>query len=378
MVKQQLWIANSVLILFFITAFCVQILLKKDIPVFRQRKSRNIEQNTTKLPIVVNLEKIYKNDLFGTYVAQETQPIQKNFVTPIPQLNVAAPAAPPPLQKPQFLPPLPVSVKGIILANDPENSIAMVADQTGKEHVYRIGEKIQDAQVLKLTKNKMVVLRANGQQETFYLRKPEKLTSGLSKWEYAIKKIDENLYHIDPLEFTKEITSAGELVELLNIGAHYENSTPTGVRIGNLSHHPVGGHLGLQEDDIITSINQIPTITAKDRIRILDTISKLEKGEQIIVIFKRGTKQKTYTYLLAKIEKPSPFELSTQRQLEQPETNSQNEELFKLGKDAQKRERTRRFQERHRTKEQQAMIVKDLRQRLLENMQQRSRNRRVW
>lgn len=374
MVKQQLWIANSTLVGLLIFSVGTHLLIKQDVPVFsgKKRRSSQVMQQRTS---VVNVEKIYKNDLFDTYVAQpEKGPQAKNLVSPIPQLNLPATSAPPPPKRVAFVAPLGVQVKGIILSPDQSRSIVMVTDQTGKEEVYHVGDKIQDAQVIKLTKNKMVLLRGNGQQETFYLRKPDKLTPGLSKWEYAIKRVDDNLYHLDPVEITKEITSVGEVIEALDLGDAHSQEGSKGVLVGVISHHPLGQRLGLQTGDIITKVNDISAVDAKHRIAIYDAIAELPMGGHIHVTLLRDGAEKTISYLLKRLEKPSPFGNPLEQEIT-PEAQEEDE-LFKLGQNAQRQQKRRRFEHAHRTQEQHETALSDMRQRLLENMRERSRTRR--
>jgi type II secretion system protein C len=272
--------------------------------------------------------------------------------------------------------PLSITVKGIILSHSVNKSIVMVADQTNKESIYHVGDKIQDGQIIKITTNKMIVLRSNGQLETFYLRKPEKLKPGLALWEYAIKKIDDATYHVDPAELSKAISSVGELVEALNLSAEYAGDTPVGVRLDTIEHHPLGKHLGLQEGDIITSINSLPTTGTKELIRVYDELSALPLDSRLDVALSRGTEKKTVAYLLKKLRKPSPFEAAANAS-SNDEDQSGDKELFKLGKDAQRRQNRREFAHDHRTVEQRAAARGDMRKRLLENMRKRAPNRRV-
>jgi len=377
MMKQQVWIVNSSLILFFFLLFGIQTYTKRKMPVRRKKHSYMPSDELLKEPgIAVNLEKIYKNDLFGTYAPpSEKAAEKKNLVTPIPQLVIKKAPPPPEIKKPETLPPLTLSVKGIILSDDPDESIALIADQTNKESSYYVGSKIQDAQIIKMTQNKVVLLRANGQQETHYLRKPEKLTPTLENWDFAIKKIEEDLYHVDPEEFVKEVTSAGELVEALEIGTVYKQGQPLGMRVGDVDEHPIGKHLGFEVGDMITKINGIETLSPEKRKTIHYKIISLGLGDQIVVEIDRNGSKKTITYILKKLLQPTPFGTPVQENKNAQETE---DELFKLGPNAKRRQKRRAFEHRHRTVEQQSSALSDMRSRLLNNMRDRAHNRRVW
>ncbi len=378
MVRQQLWVINSGLIVLGLIGLSLALVLKQELPVQTTRR-RTTNTTETKAPrIIVNPEKIYQNDLFDTFQAPaDPRPTSKNLVTPIPQLNVKPSASPAKNKKVEFIPPLDITLKGIVISQDAKNSIAMVADQTGKEQVYHIGDKINDGQVIKITKNQMIVIRSNGQQETFSLRKNEVLHPGISSWDGAIKKIDPALYHLDPIELTKAITSIGEVIEALDLCGAYNNGTSIGLRVGSLKHHPLGEKLGLMTGDIITKVNDLPTTTPKERIAIYDAIAQLPMGGYIHVSLTRDGKTLELSYLLKRLEKQSPFNGTPEEKKNEENPQPPVDDLFKLSKDAQRHQNRRRFEQVHRTKDQHDAAVSEMRKKMLDDMRNRAPNRRV-
>lgn len=251
----------------------------------------------------------------------------------------------------------------------------MVADSTGKEQMYHIGDKINDGQVLKITKNQMVVIRGNGQQETFFLRKMEKLNPGLPSWDFAIKKIDDALYHLDPVEILKEITSIGEVIEALDLCGAYKDGKSIGLLIGSIKHHPLAEKLGLASGDIITKVNSLPVTDSKERIAVYDAIAELSMGGYIHVSVMRSDKSLELSYLLKRLERPSPFSSSSGDTKDGKDT--QGSDLFQLGKDAQRQQNRRRFDQIHRTSEQHDAAISEMRKKMLDDMRTRAPNRRV-
>jgi type II secretion system protein C len=324
----------------------------------------------------VSAEKIYQNDLFDTFTPPaEQKPTAKNLVTPIPQLNLTATKNPIKNQKVEFIAPLDITIKGIIMSQDPQSSIVMIADNTGKEQMYHIGDKINDGQVLKITKNQILIIRGNGQQETFFLRKPDKLSPGLTSWDAAIHKIDDLLYHIDPVEIIKELTSIGELIEALDICGAYKNNASLGLRIGSIKHHPLGEKLGLKSGDIITTVNNLPVNDSKERIAAYDAVAALPMGGYIHLNLLREDKPIELSYLLKRLERPSPF--SPQNQPKTDSDKGPGEDLFKLSKDSQRQQNRRRFEQAHRTQEQHQAAVSEMRKKMLDDMKTRAPKRRV-
>lgn len=376
MVKQQLWIINSTLVVLAIISIAIAQLIKQELPTTSNKRRASLQTEAKPSRIIVTPEKIYQNDLFDTFSPPvEPAPVPKSLVTPIPQLNVKNAAIPTKNQRVDFIPPLDVTVKGIIMSPQPKNSIVMVADSTGKEQMYHIGDKINDGQVLKITKNQMLVIRANGQQETFYLRKPEKLNPGLSSWDTAIKKIDDSLYYLDPVEITKEITSVGEVIEALDLCSAYKDGKAIGIAIGSLKHNTLGGKLGLMSGDIVTKVNNLGATSSKERIAIYDAVAGLNLGDYIHLSLTRDGKNIDLSYLLKRIEKSSPFgSAEGSKDATKDQTPS---DLFQLGKDAQRQQTRRRFDQVHRTAEQHDAAVTEMRKKILDDMRNRAPNRRV-
>ena len=153
----------------------------------------------------------------------------------------------------------------------------MIADETNKEGMYHLGEKIKDAQIIKIANNRVVLLRANGQQEVFYLRKEDLVDeqSVTDKWKYIVKRVDDQTFDIDPVSFSKEVNTLGSFIEHTSvIGTAYAAGKPIGIRIGKLQPQDTGTFLGLMENDIITSINDMAVTNAQNRLSVFDTITK--------------------------------------------------------------------------------------------------------
>ena len=127
--------------------------------------------------------------------------------------------------------------------------------------------------------------------------------------------------------------------------------------------------------DIITKINDLPTASSKERIAIYDAIAALPMGGYIHVTVQRDGKDVALSYLLKRLERPSPFGSS-------PEAKSNKaqgvpDDLFKLSKDAERQQNRRRFEHLHRTQDQHNLAVAEMRKKMLDDMRNRAPNRRV-
>jgi type II secretory pathway component PulC len=373
--KQQTWIINSSLLVIFVVLVSTNMLLKKELPKLRLITTSLEETEKKKQPIQIELAKIYSNDIFDTYAYAPTQPIKKSLITPIPEPKLPPTTSAPEIKKSEFIDPLNVTLKGIILSSEDSSSVAMFADETNKEGIYHLGDRVKDGQIIRISRNKIVVLRANGQQEVFLLRKveiPEEAPT--SKWQFTVKKIDDSNYEIDPTEFTKEITSLGSLIENLSLGTAYKNSVPVGIRLGKIDATSIGSALGMNEHDIINSINSIKTSDVKNRIKIYDAITQTKIGDTIKVSLNRSGREINLNYKLSKIPKPSKFSF-IQPAAGQPSAPA-SADIFKPSDEQRREEIQRQFKNIHYSPHQQN-IIEDIRARLRENMKSRALSRRV-
>ena len=340
-----------------------------------------LETGQKRQPLSISLEKIYQNDLFDTVIVPRPQAEQKNLVTPIPQLQSTPPPPPPAHLKPTFLPPLNIALKGIILSSLETQSVAMIADETNKEELYHNGDKIKDGQIIKIARNRIVILRSNGQQEVLYLRKEDNTlnTPPQGRWQFVVKKIDDTTYELDPDEFKQEISSLGELIELFSLSTMFQNGSPTGIKIGAVNPNKVSSVVGLEKNDVITSICGLETKDLRNRLDIFDKISTLNKGDEVTISFLRNNRPYSFKYSLKRIERPlkTTFSSSSPQMPSSPNPVPAlvENKLFQMNKQQEREETERAFNQEHASPHKD--MIFDLRRRLLENMKMRSPNMRV-
>ena len=178
----------------------------------------------------------------------------------------------------------------------------MVQDnKTMQEGTYKVGDLIQDAQLIRIFKN-IIFLRLNGQQEVLYLReqdaKNDPAYSVSHEWDTVVKKIKDNEYFINPKTFVEQVKTLTECIDLLNATTAYQQGNSLGLRIGNLTKSPLGQLMGLQNGDIILSINSIPAQTTQERLAIYKNIISLTNGNTVSVQLIRKNKEMNIVYIL--------------------------------------------------------------------------------
>lgn len=378
--KQKLWVLNSTLLLFLILAALTSFLLHLEPPIFKVRPP--LPSPTTEAPTEqlkdADIKEIIEKDLFSPLVKPTPKVTEKSLVTPIPEPKLPTPAPYTEPQKPDFLPPLNYTVKGLVFSGDEEKSIVMIADnETNKESVYHLGDSVgKGGQIIKISKNKVTLLRDNGQHEIFYLRRDDNkaATPPEKQWEDIIRKVGDNAFEVDRIQFPKRVESLGHLLELLSCVAAYSKGKSLGLKIGNLAQTSVGPALGLQAGDIITSINGLATSDKVNRVQIYEKVSQMKNDDVISVDVQRNGQNLTLSYKLTIIKKTSrrqfvPTPTEGEKGKEKADVGA---DLSRMNEMQEREKRLREFNEQQQQPGRQSNIIEEIRQRLLENMRARA------
>lgn len=301
--KHPVWVLNSALLLSICCALCFILFSRQKPPA-----PEDIEPSGVIVPLkgegaTVNISKIYENDLFGTY-RKEIPLLELNALEPIPAPPMPKGVVVPPVPVPQFLDPLNITLKGIIvMINDDSKNRAIIADnKTNKETTYRIGQSIEDAQLIRILGNKVIFLRSNGQQEVLYLREKDAKRDPAyvinKNWSDVIQKINEELYYVSPQEFVARIVDLGEFIDKFDLLSVYKQGKSVAARIGANADSSLANALGLSIKDIILAVNGIPTGTNADRAAIYKKTTEMSFDDTIIVKVSRTGREMIIKYVL--------------------------------------------------------------------------------
>lgn len=293
--KQPIWIINSSLLASLLLLQGLVYIFHVSVPRRASLKPSAVQASTSVAVQSIDLEQIYKNDIFNTYI-DETAATQllKNQVPDLPEAPAPLPVSIPEIEQPAFVSPLDVTLKGIMfLADDQLNCVAIVQDNTSKvETNYRIGEFIEDAQVLKIFPDKTLVIRSNGQQEMLYLRE-EDAAKDLDREDFSVVEagvvfaVEEDLYAINVIKFIDKINNLGQFVDMLGLTTVYHQGKASGCRVGAIGTESLGVALGFQEGDIITEVEGSTVGGLKSRIAVYEELIKKQVGDSVYVTVSR-------------------------------------------------------------------------------------------
>ncbi len=302
--RHPLWILNSSLLLICIIALIFIFLSREKLP---RRESIEPEEYITPIKkeiSKINISKIYEYDLFDTYKKELPPAPPREMPLPFPQPPMPQPIKVPEQPAPTFLDPLDITLKGIIIVvqDEAKNSAIIANNKTNQEAPYKVGDKIEDAQLMRIFNNKVIFIRSNGQQEVLYLRQKDAeldpLYAIIDGWEAVVQKELENKYLINSQEFVNRVKNLAQFIDMLNLTTAYKQGKSIGCRIGVLEENSLGPALGLQNGDIVVRINDVPATDTVHRFEIYKQIIALNLGDTITVAVQRNNQEIILTFTL--------------------------------------------------------------------------------
>lgn len=302
--NQPFWLANSILFFFAILAFAVSFF---SAPLHFEREDiENVPTEQVKKEErqqVINIQQIYENDLFGSYKKEIPQAKPVVVSAPLPEPPKPQVVQVPEQQTPRFLEPLNITLKGIVVVSsgDRKDRVIISDNKTDQEATYRVGDMISDAQLIRIFRNKIILLRSNGQQEVFYLREQDARFDpayiAIQEWNKVVQEVGPNTYQINIQEFVLRVVNLAQFFSLLSCTTAYKNGENIGIQIGDLEPKSLGVLLGLRKGDIVTTINGVSMTNSANRLALYKEIISLQAKQKIEVVVQRQKKEMVFHYL---------------------------------------------------------------------------------
>lgn len=304
--KRSLWILTSCSLALFVGAILFVSLTGLKKPKLKPLKSIPAKELRPKTLRPQEISLIYENDLFDTYVPKPIKKIDEPVIKAPPRAptSVTVPRISP--QEPKFLEPLSFTLSGTIVTPDPQDNLAILTDNRSKtEKSYKIGDDIEDGQLIEIKEKSVVIIRSNGQQETLYLPGADKILKALNNSDTPIAaKIKSDHYAIDPRAFTLKIKSLGDLIDNLNLTTAYQDGVSIGCKVGPMTKESIGHLIGLEKGDIITKIDNQNISTLEERINVYNKIIELKEDNSFDIELKRSSQNIIIKYTLKPLDKP--------------------------------------------------------------------------
>jgi len=179
-------------------------------------------------------------------------------------------------------------LKGTVACNSSFGFIFIEERDTHKQKLYRLGDNIGSAKLIKITRN-TATLRIDGRETTLKVKAtlegsllPNSPSSATSKNMTLSKKtVNENLSDL------KSIMSQAVVRPYLNKGVQ------EGLIISNIAPNSLYEKMGLQNGDILIDVNNKPLQSADN---LLQTVNLMQSGSSIDLNVKRNGKIETINY----------------------------------------------------------------------------------
>lgn len=304
------WIANSTLLLCAICMFVLHFFLRWPTPDWEEiNPIISAPFKKEERQQIVNIQRIYENDLFDTYKKELATIKQPEPITPFPEPPRPQTISYPGEQPVKFLEPLNVALKGIVVVstNDRRNRAIITDLKTEHETIYKVGDMLEDSQLIRIFKNKIIFLRSNGQQEVLYLReqdaKQDPSYIAIDNWGIVVQEAGKFTYKVNIKEFLLRVTNVAQFISMLSLTTAYKNGQSIGIQLGEISNTSLGSYLGLRQGDIILEIDSIPTETTDNRLLIYKKIVRMTVGSKIKVELIRNKQKIELNYILFEQDK---------------------------------------------------------------------------
>lgn len=313
--KKPLWLLNLLLLFILLLSIIFAINTRVNLPSTTKTKvGKDVAQQKKQPGLDKNI--ILANDMFQTISSPIEKPKPKikelpTLPTPPRKISVVIPR----ISKPKILDPLPIKATGIVYFGDPQSdSVFILNTRTKSEARYKLSDQVEDAQIIRILSNKVVLLRSNGQQEILYLVQPEQENESPSEKGEFSKVIGGNVYEIDIDNFAKEVPDLNKLIFTFDArNGLYENKI-VGIRIGNVDENKLAQSLGIITNDMIEKVNGLSVDTTDNRIKAYESVAAMKPNQEVAVQIKRNNKNIELKYKLKsdaiksyKTTQPSPF-----------------------------------------------------------------------
>lgn len=232
---------------------------------------------------------IYEQDLFSTYIPPQQQEDSAFIeVKPLPQAPQEVVVQAPQDRQPRFVEPLAVSLTGIMIVGDARHDRAIIFDTKTRQEVnYKVGDLIDDAQLVAIYPNRVLLIRSNGQQEYLYLSQQD-ITAAHKRieapdWSRIVSTAGDMLL-IDKDEFAREVKNIARFIDIFDLTSAYKNGICIGAKIGMITEASLPWTLGFKPGDIVVKIDNLPCTSTQERLTLVEHLSVKTEQDTVVQI----------------------------------------------------------------------------------------------
>lgn len=171
-------------------------------------------------------------------------------------------------------------LKGILADQATSNRLALIAAGGQKEKVYRTGDKVEGADIIRIEPRR-VVIRRNGVTEALDLE-VRKLAGAAGSKKTAnrivttglVRAISDTERVIPQAVFKKQLSNLPALLQQASAVPHIDDGEQAGFRIVSINQGSLFEQLGIRRDDIIYAVNEMPVRNVGDAMDAYRNLSR--------------------------------------------------------------------------------------------------------
>jgi general secretion pathway protein C len=195
-----------------------------------------------------------------------------------------------------------VKLWGTAIAHDPAQSFAIIEDQAARRQaLYRVGDSILDTATLLRVEWDRVVLERNGDEEVLELATATgpAAAGGTANAAAAaaagerIRKTADDKFVIDRRELEKTVANINEVFTQARAVPYFEDGKTVGFRVFAIKPGSVFEKIGLQNGDVIKSVNGVELT---DPTKAISLFTELQNEGHIALDLQRNKATKNFSY----------------------------------------------------------------------------------
>ena len=185
---------------------------------------------------------------------------------------------------------------GTVVANKPDESSAIIEDQsTRKQEVYQEGDRVKQALIKRILRHNVVI--NTGRRDEVLTMVPEESTGKTSAPKRATRTRRRpaagSSIRLDREELESQMANLNELMQQVRIRPFMEGKRPAGFLVSNIKPGSLFSKMGLRNGDVIQGVNG-ENITTPDQ--AVELYESLMEGGEIALEIKRGRRKQNLRY----------------------------------------------------------------------------------
>jgi general secretion pathway protein C len=177
---------------------------------------------------------------------------------------------------------------GTVVANDPEESLAIIEDRTtGKQYPRREGDRVGKALIKKILRNEVIINAGRGDRKLTMLHEQPSVTqpASIRTSEPLPPPTAVTTSSLDRQEIDAAMPEYMQFMRTVRIRPHFEGGQPGGFMIYNIDPGSIFSKMGLENGDVIRAVNGEPIKTTQ---QALAFYNGLKTGRSVAVDVQRG------------------------------------------------------------------------------------------